>query len=286
MRKSLETELAAARTVAARVGLGETQPQILKLAHHTTVRLSPAAVVARIQSAGNFDSDQSSPARELTVASYLASRGAPTVRPASNVDAGPHLENGCTITLWDFVVGRSANTDADALIGARALHLVHEALNGIPSELPSFTVAFDSCERILFSQTEARMLNSSDRAFLQALYAELRQKLSHRELDCRPLHGDAHLGNVLITASGAIWMDLDDVCSGPLEWDVATLPSRAWSEFDGIDRDLTRLLADLRSLCVSVWCWADFERNAEVREAANHHLEELKARFSQRARLV
>src|SRR5205085_12243127 len=103
---------------------------------------------------------------------------------------------------------------------------------------------------------------------------------SLRDLDCRPLHGDAHLGNVLITGSGATWMDLDDVCTGPLEWDVASLSSDAWSEFGGIDRDLTSLLADLRSLCVSVWSWADFERSADAREAAIYHLEELKARFA------
>lgn len=276
MRKSLKTELRAAQAVAAKVGLGETQPEVLKLAHHTTVRLAPTDFVARIQPRDS--SDDPKLIRELMVASHLASRAAPAVRPTANVNPGPHFESGCAITLWELVAGRTA-ADRDAIPAASALQQVHRALDDIRIPLPPFTVAFKSCERILAAEAEAPMLGASDRLFLQKLYGELRQELGRRELRCRPLHGDAHLGNVLVTAAGAIWLDLDDVCMGPIEWDVAALPRAAWSQFYGIDRNLTQLLADLRSLCVSLWCWADFERNADTRESAIDHLNALKARF-------
>ncbi|HWI88450.1 MAG TPA: aminoglycoside phosphotransferase family protein [Sphingomicrobium sp.] len=278
VRQPLERELAAAREVAARAGLGQTEPKILNLAHHTTVHLSPTPIAARICGA-SIGSDAKL-RRELQVARHLASRGAPTVRPASTISAGPYFENGCAITLWEFVSGRPPETAADTMRAAQALQRVHTALQGAPRPLPSFTVAFDSCERILSNPPQSELLDSSDRVFLQTIYTELREQLSRRELDLRPLHGDAHLGNVLLTNPGAVWMDLDDVCTGPLEWDVACLPGEAWAEFPGIDRELVQLLNALRRVCVTVWCWADSDRSSETREAAIDHLQQLKTRFA------
>jgi thiamine kinase-like enzyme len=42
----------------------------------------------------------------------------------------------------------------------------------------------------------------------------------------QPVHGDAHLGNVLATARGAVWTDWEDAFVGPIEWDLASLRSR------------------------------------------------------------
>lgn len=43
----------------------------------------------------------------------------------------------------------------------------------------------------------------------------------------RPLHGDMHPGNLLATHTGHRWIDFEDVCVGPLEWDLA---SRTFSD--------------------------------------------------------
>ncbi len=88
------------------------------------------------------------------------------------------------------------------------------------------------------------------------------------------------MGNVRVTSSGAIWLDLEAVCIGPIEWDVVFLPGATWRQFPQIDEALMRLLADVRSLCVAVWCWADFDGNAPTRDAAIYHLGELKGRYS------
>jgi hypothetical protein len=58
------------------------------------------------------------------------------------------------------------------------------------------------------------------------------------------------------------------------------LPAATWATFDAIDADLMNLFAEVRSLCVAVWCWAEFDRSAATREAAIHHLGKLKRRFS------
>jgi hypothetical protein len=75
-------------------------------------------------------------------------------------------------------------------------------------------------------------------------------------------------------------MDLEAACLGPLEWDVVNLPTATWSKFGKLDDGLMHLFSDVRSLCLAVWCWAEFDRSAAASEAATYHLAELKGRFS------
>ena len=280
LRLPLEVEFAAASAAAERAGLGLVTPELLHLGNHTTARLNPWPVIARIASGTSFDFSQGSLGRELKVAAYLASHGAPAVRPAAEVAPGPYLENDCSITLWEFVQGRAASTERDACMAATSLQLVHTALAKIDVELPCFTTKVESCELILADPAEAPGLQEGDRLFLRKLYARLHEELNGVGGPWRPLHGDTHLGNVLIAGPSAIWMDLESACIGPLEWDVVNLPAATWPQFSEIDPSLLDLFLDVRSLCIAVWCWAEFERSAASSEAAIHHLGRLKARFS------
>ena len=280
LRQPLTTELTAAASAAAKAGLGVVTPEVLHLGDHTTVRLAPWPIVARIASGTSFDFSHESLARELAIAGHLASRGAPTVRPTTTPAPGPYLEDHCAITLWKFVDGRAVATEADEIAAAVSLQLVHRALADFDVRLPSFTTKVESCETILTNPAEAPKLGRDDRLFLEKLYATLREALNVPRGTWQPLHGDAHLGNVVIADAGAIWMDLEAACLGPIEWDVVNLPVATWSQFSGIDAALMRLFADVRSLCVGVWCWAEFDRSAATAEAAVYHLGELKARFS------
>jgi aminoglycoside phosphotransferase (APT) family kinase protein len=276
----LTSELMAATSAAAKAGLGVVTPHMLHLGDHTTVRLAPWPIVARIASGTSFDVSREKLTRELAIACHLASRGAPTVRPTTTPAPGPYLEDDCAITLWEFVDGRAVSTEADEIAAAASLQLVHRALADVDLHLPSFTTKVDSCETILTNSAEAPKLSIGDRLFLRRLYATLREALNVRQDTWQPLHGDAHLGNVLLAESGPIWMDLEAACLGPIEWDVVNLPVASWSRFSGIDAALMHLFADVRSFCVAVWCWAKFDRSAATAEAAIYHLGELKARFS------
>jgi aminoglycoside phosphotransferase (APT) family kinase protein len=279
LRLSLQAEFAAAQAVAVKAGLGSVTPRLLHLGNHTTVRLAPWPIVGRIASGTSFDFSHEGLTRELVVASHLASRGAPAVRPTTQIAAGPYLENDCAVTLWDFVEGQAVATQADEAMAAASLKRVHTALADVEIDLPAFTTKVDSCKALLADPAEAPKLARSDRLFLETLYATLRERLSEAESAWRPLHGDTHMGNVLIGGAGAIWMDLEAACMGPLEWDVVNLPASTWRAFDGLDAELMTLFADVRSLCVAIWCWAEFERSAASAEVAIHHLRQLKARF-------
>src|SRR5438552_531733 len=90
------------------------------------------------------------------------------------------------------------------------------------------------------------------------------------------IHGDPHLGNVLMTSNGPRWTDWESACVGPVEWDLACLPETALPSFPTVNAELLTVLRDLRSVCVAVWCWAEPDRAPEKREAAEYHLRRLR----------
>lgn len=280
LREALETELSATIAVAAKIGLGTVVPKMLHLGNHTTVQLNPWPIVARIASGSSFDLSGESIERELRIGRHLARRDAPAVRPVEDPLAGPYIENGCALTLWEFVDGRAADTGDDEFMAAESLRSIHSALADLNAELPSFVTKIESCEAILTNPSEATKLEWSDRSFLHEVYGNLRAELGRIEGPWQPLHGDTHMGNVLIAGSRAIWMDLEAVCIGPLEWDVVNLPAATWPQFGAVDQALMHLFVEIRSLCVAVWCWAEFERSPATQEAAIYHLRRLKNRFS------
>lgn len=278
-RQPLDVELAAATRAAAEAGLGPVTPEVLHLGNHTSVRLTPWPIVARIASGTSFDLSEAGIGRELTVGTFLARRNAPSVRPASRVSPGPNFQDDCAITFWEVVDGRGVVSEADERMAAASLKDLHSALADFETDLPSFVEKVASCGDILADAEQAPRLASSDRCFLQRLYQRLCNDLQRIGGTWQPIHGDAHSGNALITNAGAVWMDLESVCVGPVEWDIGFLPPETWSEFERADAALIRQLADVRSSCVATWCWAEFDRSSAAREAAVHHLDKLKRRF-------
>ncbi len=278
-RVAVQQDIDAVRAVAEKLCLGPIEPTVVKLANHTTIRLAPLPLIARVQFIATHTQAGEGLARELSVAKYLVSQNAPTVRPAMGIDPGPHFAAGCVMTLWAFVPHRTVNNTADRRLAALALERWHAAFSSYPDTLVSFTAAIDTCSVILADATRLPDLRQLDRAFLGSLHAHLSQRLSRHTWNAVPLHGDAHLGNVLMTDSGAVWADLEATCIGPVEWDVASLPKDLWREFNKLNLDLSEDLANLRSLCTATWCWADLNRSAEVNEAAAYHLRLLRSRF-------
>ncbi len=183
------------------------------------------------------------------------------------------------MTIWEFTPHRAAASDTDAWVAARALRQFHEAFAPFGGDLPLFTGLIDSCGDLITTHGQITALGPKDLQFLSTLHARLRETLSGYTYRSVPIHGDAHLGNAFLTEAGCVWGDFETVCLGPREWDIASLPVSTWPAFDGFDLDFTRCLTDLRSLCVAVWCWADYGRSPQVDEAARHYLHFLQERF-------
>jgi len=276
-RASLPEEERAVRALALRLGLGPTNVRLVKAAHHTTLRLDPSRLIARVQSGEPPEDALRTAALELAVARHLEARGAPAVRPAAPAIAGPRLVGRCVVTLWpDLGAARPARS-SDEAAAARALGSIHSALADFAGPLPDRADVLDRCRRTLDDPAASPALADDDRRFLQQAFERLRAEIDALGAPTAALHGDAHLGNVLVGPDGPVWIDIEAVCRGPLAHDVAGFSPRVRPLFATADPGLVSLCADLRSVCVAVWCWADFGRSAAVRKAALHHLAKLKA---------
>jgi Ser/Thr protein kinase RdoA (MazF antagonist) len=142
-----------------------------------------------------------------------------------------------------------------------------------PAPLPELD---ERLERADAAVAETPELDPGDRALLARTFRELRAEVRERTLGRRVLHGGAHDGNLLRTREGLRWIDLDTVCRGPLEWDLAHLPPAAAAAFPGADPDLLELMRALVGAEVAIWCWHTYGRAPEVDEAARIHLENVR----------
>ena len=84
--------------VAQQHGAQAGQPVILKDTNHTIVHLAPEPVVAKVSVEKRFRHESSSLEREVVVARLLAESGAPVIRPAQTLPAGPHCMDGVELT--------------------------------------------------------------------------------------------------------------------------------------------------------------------------------------------
>ena len=71
----------------------------------------------------------------MRAAQFLARAGAPIALPASDVDPGPHWQDGLIVTFWRFVDHDPAR--ADPVLAGRSLRELHDAFAGYDGELPT-----------------------------------------------------------------------------------------------------------------------------------------------------
>ena len=70
-------------------------------------------------------------------------------------------------------------------------------------------------------------LTRQDIDWLRCRLEALTPTVFESALPAQALHGDASLSNLLRTPRGLVWNDLEDVCTGPVAWDVAGLVTSA-----------------------------------------------------------
>lgn len=227
--------VSASVACARALGLPADDPEVIAEGYSVRVRLQPAAVVTRVVTVGRELRPEPLPwlEREVSVAQFLAASGVPVVAPWE--DPGPHAAEGLEVSLWHWADHDSSEVPA-AHFGAM-LGRLHEAMASYPGDLPPLVGPLTDISTALTVSSDPTLHRAASELLPLA-----------QSWPRHPLHGDAHTGNVLMTPSGPLWTDFEDVCSGPLEWDLAsmTVTEDAVAAHPGpIDR--TRL-ADCRDL--------------------------------------
>jgi len=106
---------------------------------------------------------------------------------------------------------------------------------------------------------------------MTAIDADLKEIRNMTDVVAVPIHGDAHLRNVLRIADDdgghILWNDWEDVCCGPIEWDYACMiidfrqsRRRSWRDSgliekleDQSDSDILEVMILARELQLDMW---------------------------------
>lgn len=233
-RSGTEHAFAAARAVALANSVACDEAVVLAAGSNVLVHLKPAPVVARVMTGTAIlhDDVERWLSREVAVGAFLGERGL-AVAPSEVLAQEPHLHEGLWMTFWQYVEHDASGSRPRAQELGRTLRELHDALAGFPVELGPLSDVRDWLDRLLAQLRPSSTLAAHDIDLLRARLQELTPTVFESLLPVQPIHGDASMGNLLRTNHGLIWNDLEDVCVGPVHWDIAGLVVEARDSAQG-----------------------------------------------------
>jgi hypothetical protein len=215
--------VAAAVLLAQQQGLRCDDPEVLSSRGNVIVHLRPAPVVARVATLTAWTRNDrfSWLAREVAVAGYISRNGGPVVAPTALADPGPHWSDGLAVSLWTWA--RPSPDRPETGEAAETLARLHAAAAGFGGELP---VLCPLREQVSDGLDILERENAADAALLAELrdrHAGILASLDSLAAPALVLHGDAQPRNLVSTDAGWLWLDLEETCRGPREFDLAVL---------------------------------------------------------------
>ena len=188
------------------------------------VHLAPAPVVAGISTwtATIRPGIADWLARKVAVTDHLEAVGAPVVGNSRELPPGPHVRDGLTMTFTEWAPPGSDRTP-DAADCVAMLPDLHAALATYPGELPLLAPVHEDVPYGLAAlERHPDVLSTEERDRLLAAHERL-APFAAAPGDTTVLHGDLHPGNLHATGGELRWLDLEDVCRGPVGYDLALL---------------------------------------------------------------
>jgi hypothetical protein len=263
---------AAIRTGAG-LGIASTEPAILADGANVIVHLRPSPVVAKIAASTTAVRAEAGAwlQRELDVARFLTAAGAPVMAPSPEVPAVVYHGDGHVMSFWRYY-RPAGGFPGEAVIGSMLADL-HALLRQYQGEIPALAPMRDIPAFLSRAQTQ---LSAGDAQALAEAFKRLIAELDPASCAGQPLHGDAGVGNLMATDAGWIWHDFEDVCSGPVAWDLA--PAAASPRLDisrvlaaygePVDAGQLALCEQLRLLHLTIWYSLYAERLPQCRARA------------------
>ena len=129
--------------------------------------------------------------------------------------------------MWQFVPHDEQAPPPEPQELGRSLRGLHAALADFAGDLAPLSEIRDWLERLLAELRPSPRLAQHDIDSLRFDLDAQTPTVFESSLSAQALHGDVSMGNLLRTDRGLLWNDLEDVCTGPVAWDIAGLVASA-----------------------------------------------------------
>jgi hypothetical protein len=250
----------ASVSVASSYGISVDDPYILADAYSVRIHLRPTPIVARVSTItcvlrSPIDSWL---AREISVAEFLLSKGAPVVPPSDLLPALPHYRDGLFMSFWRYVQPVSAEVPKSTVVGEMLAEL-HRVLRDYPEKLPFLAPPLNDIPRGLERlEGIGNILNKSVLVELREIYEKLLVEVKNNLAEVlQPLHGDGHAHNLIPTTKGLLWNDFEDTCLGSIAWDLINLDDEGRTAYPNApDSEMLEPYHKLRQLHGIIWVYA------------------------------
>ena len=240
--------VAAAKSIAASLGLTAEEAIVLNDSNKLSLRLLPCDVLARVAPVAH------QVARfEIDLAQRLAEAGAPVAALDPRVKPEVYERDGFAVTLWTYYEPVAASEAAPAEY-ADALKRLHAGMRTLEVPTPHFTDRVEEAQQIVADRDWSPDLTEADREVLGDALRSLRRSIGERGGE-QLLHGEPHPGNVLATKQGLLFIDFETCCRGPVEFDLAHAPEAVADQYRGADKELLRECQILVLAMISAWRW-------------------------------
>nr|WP_281065062.1 AAA family ATPase [Brachybacterium sacelli] len=190
---------------------------------------------------------------EVERALCLAEVGAPVGALDPRTPPQVQRRDGFEITLWTHHAPDEYRV-LPAAEYAAALTQLHAGMRAVDLELPHFTERVASALALLDDPGLTPGLAGPDRTFLRETIADLSAEIAGRGGQ-QFLHGEPHPGNVLETADGPLFIDLETCCIGPVEFDLAHAPAQVAAHYPAVDAALLEDCRILTRALATTWRW-------------------------------
>ncbi|GAA3487263.1 phosphotransferase [Streptomyces cremeus] len=256
----------AAVETAASLGLDAEDVTVLHDSNKLALRLLPCDVLARVAPV-----DDQVAEHEVDLAQRLAAAGAPVAALDPRAAPRAYGRDGFVVTLWTYYrpVGvLSPARYADALVR------LHAGMRAVDLPAPHVTERVAEALRIVEDRERSPELTDDDRGFLARTLRGASRGLGGAG---QLLHGEPHPGNVLSTKDGAVFIDLETYCRGPVEFDLAHADEETGAHYPGADAALLRQCRTLVAAMVTAWRWDRHDRFPDGRRLGVEQLGRLRA---------
>jgi hypothetical protein len=241
--------IAAARSIAAALGLPADDAIVLQDSNKLTVRLLPCDALARVAPAAHQVAEF-----EVDLARRLAASGCPVGALDPRVDPRVYERDGFAVTLWTYYEPATSREISPAGY-ASALARLHTGMRALDVPAPHFSDRVREAQQLVATRELTPALADADREFLGDTLQGLKRTFSDRGAAEQLLHGEPHPGNVLATENGPLFIDLETCCRGPVEFDLAHAPEGVSAHYPGVNQDLLRECRILMLALITAWRW-------------------------------